>query len=157
MNRRYKGDGVEAAMGSPLVKKRPSKAGFTAYGYGREKGNSQLAVMEELGLIGLGLYVALLATLLSYLAHTFQRIRMRDEKVAFGIVTGAIIGMIVSSVFEAWWVAPGSPEAPFFWGLIGIALGLGRVALQRQNVDGRRLTASLDKSGRRMSAQLSRR
>jgi hypothetical protein len=102
--------------------------GLTAFGYGREKGNTQLAIMEELGLIGLGLYGLLLASLLVHLARTFKRIQTRDDKVAFGIVTGAILGMTVNSVFEAWWVAPGSPECSYFWGLVGIALGMGRVA-----------------------------
>lgn len=102
--------------------------GLTAFGYGREKGNTQFAIMEELGLIGLGLYGLLLASLFVHLARTFKRIQTRDDKVALGIVTGAILGMIMNSVFEAWWVAPGSPESPYFWGLVGIALGLGRVA-----------------------------
>jgi hypothetical protein len=102
--------------------------GLTAFGYGREKGNTQLAITEELGLIGLGLYGLLLASLFVHLASTSKQIQTRDDKVAFGIVTGAILGMTVNSVFEAWWVAPGSPESPYFWGLVGIALGLGRVA-----------------------------
>jgi hypothetical protein len=102
--------------------------GLTAFGYGREKGNTQFAITEELGLIGLGLYGLLLASLFVHLASTSKQIQTRDDKVAFGIVTGAILGMTVNSVFEAWWVAPGSPESPYFWGLVGIALGLGRVA-----------------------------
>lgn len=103
--------------------------GFTAVGYGREKGNSPLAIMEELGFVGLGLYTALLSVLLVYLTRTFKRIQTREEKIAFGIVTGAIIGMVVNSIFEAWWVAPGSAEAPYFWGLVGISLGLERLAV----------------------------
>jgi hypothetical protein len=102
--------------------------GLTAFGYGREKGNTQLAIMEELGLIGLWLYGLLLAGLFGHLARTFKQFQTRDDKVAFGIVTGAILGMTVNSVFEAWWVAPGSPECSYFWGLVGIALGMGRVA-----------------------------
>jgi hypothetical protein len=102
--------------------------GLTAFGYGREKGNTQLAITEELGLIGLALYGLLLASLFVHLARTFKQIQTRDNKVALGIVTGAILGMTVNSVFEAWWVAPGSPESSYFWGLVGIALGLGRVA-----------------------------
>ncbi len=102
--------------------------GLTAFGYGREKGNTQLAITEELGLIGLGLYGLLLASLFVHLASTSKQIQTRDDKVAFGIVTGAILGMTANSVFEAWWVAPGSPESPYFWGFVGIALGLGRVA-----------------------------
>jgi hypothetical protein len=76
--------------------------GLTAFGYGREKGNTQLAIMEELGLIGLWLYGLLLASLFGHLARTFKRFQTRDDKVAFGIVTGAILGMTVNSVFEAW-------------------------------------------------------
>ena len=102
--------------------------GLTAFGYGREKGNTQLAIMEELGLIGLWLYGLLLVSLFGHLARTFKQFQTRDDKVAFGIVTGAILGMTVNSVFEAWWVAPGSPECSYFWGLVGIALGMGRVA-----------------------------
>ncbi|MGH6835317.1 MAG: hypothetical protein ACREC9_07155 [Methylocella sp.] len=102
--------------------------GLSAFGYGREKGNTQLAITEELGLIGLGLYGLLLASLFVHLARTFKQIQTRDDKVAFGIVTGAILGMIANSVFEAWWVAPGSPESSYFWGLVGISLGLRRVA-----------------------------
>src|SRR5208283_3167499 len=37
--------------------------GLTAVGYGREKGNSQLAIMEETGMVGLGLYVIFLVVL----------------------------------------------------------------------------------------------
>ncbi len=84
--------------------------------------------MEELGIIGLWLYGLLLASLFVHLARTFKQIQTQDDKVAFGIVTGAILGMTVNSVFEAWWVAPGSPECSYFWGLVGIALGMGRVA-----------------------------
>lgn len=102
--------------------------GLIAFGYGREKGNTQLAIMEELGLIGLWLYGLLLASLFVHLGRTFKQLQTRDDKVAYGIVTGAILGMTVNSVFEAWWVAPGSPECSYFWGLVGIALGMGRVA-----------------------------
>ena len=37
--------------------------GLTAYGYGREKGNSQLAIIEETGILGLSLYVLFLVLL----------------------------------------------------------------------------------------------
>ncbi|MGI8569528.1 MAG: hypothetical protein ACR2KT_10875 [Methylocella sp.] len=81
-----------------------------------------------MGLIGLWLYGLQLASLFLQLARTFKQIQTRDDKVAFGIVTGAILGMTVNSVFEAWCVAPGSPECSYFWGLVGIALGMARVA-----------------------------
>jgi len=33
-------------------------------------------------------------------------------------------GLFVQSIFEAWWVAPGSPEAVYFWALTGVSIGL---------------------------------
>jgi hypothetical protein len=30
------------------------------------------------------------------------------------------------SVFEAWWVAPGSAESAYFWSLAGVGLGVTR-------------------------------
>jgi hypothetical protein len=45
-------------------------------------------------------------------------------KVMGALVLGALIGQIAQSIFEAWWVAPGSPEAAYFWAMAGVALGL---------------------------------
>jgi hypothetical protein len=35
--------------------------------------------------------------------------------------------MTVMGFFEAWWVAPGSPESIWFWAMVGIGLGLCQV------------------------------
>jgi hypothetical protein len=45
---------------------------------------------------------------------------------------GAIVGMLIQSVFEAWWVAPGAPEFAYLFSILGVATGLS----QRLTVQG---------------------
>ena len=54
--------------------------GFTVVGYGREKGNSQLAVWEETGIVGLILYALILTTILLGLGSSLLRIRGSAKK-----------------------------------------------------------------------------
>jgi O-antigen ligase len=98
--------------------------GLTAFGYGREKGNSQLAIVEETGIVGLMLYGLVVVALLGRLLRAFRASRNRDARALVGIVLGAILGALVLGVFEAWWVAPGSPESLWFWTIVGVALGV---------------------------------
>lgn len=98
--------------------------GLTAVGYGREKGNSQLAVLEETGLIGGMLYLFLLIALFQRLLKVLLAWPRSPQKTLLAVITGALAGMVVHSCFEAWWVAPGGPETAYFWVLSGIALGL---------------------------------
>jgi hypothetical protein len=44
-----------------------------------------------------------------------------------GLLIGTLSGMILQSVFEAWWVAPGAPEFAYFWAVAGAALGAARL------------------------------
>lgn len=106
------------------------QGGFTAVGYGREKGNAQLAIVEETGLVGFAFYCLLLATLFTRLVSAFRREPNRDGKVILGIVTGALAGLTVMSIFEAWWVAPGSPESAYFWSLAGVGLAVAQKSRQ---------------------------
>jgi hypothetical protein len=103
--------------------------GFTAVGYGREKGNSQLAIVEETGVVGLLLYAVLIGAIFVELIRCFSRAR-GEAKILLGIVIGTLGGMLLQSAFEAWWVAPGSPEFGFFWMMVGTALGMGRAAVR---------------------------
>jgi O-antigen ligase len=98
--------------------------GLTAVGYGREKGNSQLAIVEETGLIGIAIYALSLVALFSRLWQRLRRSERGAQRVLLALVTAGLLGMLVGSVFEAWWVAPGSPESMYFWTLAGVALGL---------------------------------
>jgi O-antigen ligase len=100
------------------------EGGLTAETYGREKGNTELAIVEETGMVGLMLYVILLLTLFTPLVSAHIGEKDRDAKVVLGLITGGLCGITVTSLFEAWWVAPGSPESVFFWGLAGVGLCL---------------------------------
>jgi O-antigen ligase len=102
------------------------QGGLTSVGYGREKGNAQLAIIEETGLVGLSLYLFVLLTLFTRLIAAHMREKNSDLKVALGIITGSLAGFTVMSFFEAWWVSPGSPESAYFWSLAGVGLGLAQ-------------------------------
>jgi O-antigen ligase len=100
--------------------------GVTAVGYGREKGNAQLAIIEETGVVGLILYVILIFTVFSELVGALRACRIKEHKVLMGVFIGTLVGMIANSIFEAWWVAPGSPEFVYFCAMSGTALGVAQ-------------------------------
>lgn len=101
--------------------------GLTTVGYGREKGNAQLAIVEETGIVGLILYAALLFALFRELMGAFRACRMAEHRIVMGLFIGTLAGMLFQSVFEAWWVAPGAPEFAYFWAIAGTALGTARL------------------------------
>ena len=104
---------------------------LTSVAYGREKGNSQLAIVEETGIVGLFLYFLLLLLVYFKLVSVYVRTRDQQCRMLIGIVSGTLMGMVVHSVFEAWWVAPGSPESVYFWSLVGVGIGISSVAKKR--------------------------
>lgn len=104
--------------------------GLSAVGYGREKGNSQFAIAEETGLIGLTIYFASLVFLFAHLGRVVVALPRGPQKTLLGIVMGTLFGMVVQSMFEAWWVAPASPESAYFWVLAGVALALAGMPRQ---------------------------
>ncbi len=114
------------------------EGGLTAQKYGREKSSTQLAIVEETGLVGLVLYLMLLTALFRPLAFAYLREKTPDMKVALGIVTGALTGFTLEGLLEAWWVAPGSAESVYFWGLAGVALGLARSSTYAAETSGAR-------------------
>lgn len=100
--------------------------GFTAEKYGREKGNTQLAVWEETGLVGLTLYTILLFAIVKELYRGLRAARDDDLTIILSIIFGMVVGMTIQSAFEAWWVAPGSLESAGFWAIVGIGTGLAK-------------------------------
>ena len=112
-------------------------ADLTTVGYGREKGNAQLAIIEETGIIGLILYAALLVALFRELMKAALACRILEHRIVMGLFIGTLSGLLLQSVFEAWWVAPGAPEFAYFWAVAGTALGVARV-IRSQSVTKRR-------------------
>lgn len=117
--------------------------GFTAVGYGREKGNTQLAIVEETGVVGLVLYAMLIAVMFRALLTGFWASRNGEPRVLLGLVIGTLSGMLLQSIFEAWWVAPGSPEFGFFWAMAGAGLGMARAARSGAVLRARKVKARL--------------
>lgn len=117
------GGGFGVTIGEPM----PAAIGFSVadIGYGREHGNAQMAIVEETGIIGLTLYAIMLSLLASILLRpaVVEHEYLRRQRL---IVAGGIIGLTWVSVFEAWWVSPGSPETALFWIFVGVALGINQ-------------------------------
>ena len=95
-------------------------------GYVREKGSSPLAIVEETGLIGLAIVALLLAQLFTLLIIRTRAIAARDVRLAAGLATGALAGVVLQSLLEGWWTAPGALLSIFFWSTAGVALGIVR-------------------------------
>ena len=100
------------------------RGGLSAVGYGREKGNSFLAIVEEVGLVGLVLFVSLLVHFFGCALKAYRLSPTRQVRTLIGLSSGLFFGLIVHSNFEAWFVAPGSAESLFFWGFIGALYAL---------------------------------
>ena len=100
------------------------QGGLAATGYGREKGNSQLGIMEETGVVGLCLYLASTFSLFALVWRAMKRCRVPRFRPLLSLVFGMLVGFTFQSVFEAWYNAPGSPESMYYWVMVGIAVGL---------------------------------
>lgn len=109
------------------------EGGFTAQTYGREKGNSQLAVLEEIGVIGFILYLGIILIILKELYAGYRAAKSQELKVAQALILGAIVGLIIQSIFEGWWVALGSLDAVLFWTTTGVGLGLRTLAIKQSS------------------------
>lgn len=103
--------------------------GLTAKEYGREKGNSQLGVWEETGIVGLVLYACLIFALVIVIHSSLQHATTAQMKAQVALIGGLCVGLLVQSVFEAWWGAPGSQEFVVFFAALGVLTGLSTTKL----------------------------
>jgi len=94
--------------------------------YTREKTNTPLAIMEEQGWVGLLITVGWLWVLFRSLLRQFKRAPHGNGRLQMGVLIAFLGGMMVNSLFEAWWVSPGSMEALVFWAVAGLTYGIGR-------------------------------
>jgi O-antigen ligase len=119
--------------------------GLTTVGYGREKGNTQLAIVEETGIVGLALHLLIAGSALRLVWRAFRGARDPDLRALVAIVMGALLGAFFIGIFEAWWVAPGAPESVWFWSIVGVALAVGEVVKSRQETHSRRPAGTPDR------------
>ena len=63
-------------------------------------------------------------------------------KYSWGLSQERSLGSRLSSVFEAWWVAPGSAEAVYFWGIAAVGLGLAQRSLSASKTSNRQALIS---------------
>jgi len=98
--------------------------GLEAINYGREKGNSQLAIWEETGQIGLMLYSLIIFQILFLLPGRISTLHSRNDRIQATLVMGVTVGLIFQSIFEAWWSSPGSIEGACFWASLGVVWGI---------------------------------
>ncbi|NWF35545.1 hypothetical protein [Mariprofundus sp. KV] len=99
---------------------------FKPGSYKREKANSALAIMEEQGLVGLAITTIWLFMLFRLLIRQYRRSPPGNARLLLGIMTAFLFAMLLHSMFEAWWVSPGSLEALVFWAMAGLTYGFGQ-------------------------------
>jgi len=91
--------------------------------YKGEKGNSQLAIIEETGIIGFGLYLILIISLFGSAIPRYLQLKGVD-RVVMGTMLGAIIGLLLESLVEGWWDSAAGPEVICFWTFVGVIHGM---------------------------------
>jgi hypothetical protein len=100
--------------------------------YGREKGNSTLAMVEEVGWVGLIAFGLVLWTFYYRAFGAVQLSQNREHKLISTLILGTTVALLVNAQFEAWFLAPGSAAAPVFWLFVGLGLGF-RERIDRVN------------------------
>jgi hypothetical protein len=89
--------------------------------FSREKGNSMLAVVEELGVVGFAFYLALLYAVWGSMRQ-LSRTADPEGKFLYKLSLGFLFGALFHSAFEAWFISSG-PDIAVFWATIGLVLG----------------------------------
>ena len=99
----------------------------------REKMIGMLALVEEVGVIGLAFFLAVIGYVFLLLLKTFKTVTLSLSKGiqsfnhAHKLLLSVIVAFCSHAQFEAWWVGVGSVQLPLFFMVIG--LGFGRMAL----------------------------
>ena len=96
----------------------------------REKGSSQMAILEETGVVGFALYLGFLLCTLLFLLKGW---RLPGMAFLGALSTAFFLAGILHSMFEAWFLATG-PESAFFWAGLGLAVGALDQVTVRANV-----------------------
>lgn len=97
---------------------------FETAGASREKGNSFLALVEEVGLIGSGLILLPLAWMFVAVTKRLMNLRrlhqMGEEFWVILTLSACLVGGLVNSSMEAWLTSTGFFSAILFWLVFGV-------------------------------------
>ncbi len=125
------GYGVSIGMG------RYWEMGSTFSNFSREKGNSIFAIVEEIGVVGLALWLALLLLLTTEVRSLGRDLDSNSPaRFVYLVSLGSLLSAFVSSMAEAWVLSP-SPETAVFWATVGISVGALRREMNRPQAIGR--------------------
>jgi O-antigen ligase len=93
--------------------------------YVREKGNSVLAIVEEVGIAGLFFFLLIIGYALqkSFLEMRKSTSVRRDQ---YAFIIAVISALVIHAQFEAWWTGPGSIHLPIFFCYLGSAVTLSK-------------------------------
>jgi O-antigen ligase len=101
--------------------------GLTSSEYGREKANLLLAIVEENGFVGLGLFLSMLLSLLRRGIAAIPAARAANDRLLLFLLVGYIVALTAHAQFEAWMYSPGAALTPAFWAATGM---LTRLSLE---------------------------
>lgn len=89
----------------------------------REKMIGALALIEEVGLIGLGLFLAIIGFVFWHLLTSFKiknsRLKNLNSECEAAFLFAVLIGFCFHAQVEAWWVGVGSFGLPLFFMILG--------------------------------------
>lgn len=90
--------------------------------YIREKMITFLALIEEVGIVGMLLFLMPIIYFLWHLVRIVKDKAAGNYEAAFLI--SVFLGIAFHSQFEWWWLGPGSSQFPLFFAIIGSAVGI---------------------------------
>ncbi len=108
--------------------------------FAREKGNSMFAIAEELGVVGIVLYLGLLYAIWASLRQ-YSRSLDSAGKFLYRLSLGFFFGALFHSAFEAWFLSSG-PDVSIFWATLGLATGTLTLRYRQSNDRLHRVEAS---------------
>jgi len=118
------GSGFGVSIGSENVTLNSLSA--SASGYGREKGNGVLAIIEESGLVGLTLATSFNFYLLLTVKRAYFITKNFLERTLLIILSGSFFAFSFLGVGEAYIVSPGTVEFAIYFAYLGAMSGFSR-------------------------------
>ncbi len=94
--------------------------------YGREKTNSALALIEEVGLAGAALFAGMLLLVTRGAVLAARHARHRSDRVLMALLLGYLAALFTHAQFEAWLLSPGGAATPAFWTALGMTTALAK-------------------------------